>query len=171
MATMTTSPIIGKLKISDVPADLPLPLKNVLGVVTEFVLGEANANGNRRVSLTLEYSNPVTGNPSKTFLNWFIKDEFLSSEFATALKNGEVEPKTATSYRMNFQNTTRKFFLAVGLTDGVDVKGKPIPVIDFTQESIDQIIGKSILFSVRYKEDSFSKRGYKAEPNGFSPVR
>lgn len=171
MATMTTSPIIEKLKISDVAPDLPLPLKNVPGVITEFGLGEANANGNRRVNLTLEYSHPVTGRASKTFLNWFIRDEFMTVAFGEAVRQGLVPEKAANAYRMSFQKTTRNFFRAVQLTDGIDVKGKPVPVIDFSQESIDQIIGKSILFGVTYKEDSFAKSGYKAEASNFSAIR
>jgi len=135
---MSTTTVLPKLKVSDVPQQAAKAFSAV-GVVQKVSTREVS-NGYTRVEVALAYTTEQ-GNDSTFYASWNVRPEYFTPEFIERVKSGEVTGSEKTQFDINFSGLTRGLFAAAGLED-----------IDF-----DAVIGSRVGFKTKNRKDDPSR--------------
>ena len=116
---MSENTLVSRVNIEDVDAQAAMVFKAV-GVVGEVSTREI-ASGYTQISVPLSYRLKPTDTEDRHFTARFnVKPEWLTPEYAAAIRTGQVNGTEAIQYRINVQGLLRGLFTSAGLTGAME---------------------------------------------------
>lgn len=134
--------LISNMQIDDIPSQEARPFKAV-GIIGNVETRDI-ANGYTQVIVPLSYRLSNADTTDRQFTARFnIKPEWLTNDFAQAVKNGEVDNSTRIQYDINVKGLLKGLFTGAGIKTGT---------VDFTT-----LAGRAVGFKTKLRRDDPSR--------------
>lgn len=113
---MSTATLLGNVRIEDVPSQAAKSFKAV-GVIGEIETREI-ANGYVQVTVPLSYRLNPNDADKMFYARWNLRPEWLTPEFVSRVKSGEVSGSEKIQYDINVSGLLKGLFTGAGITEG-----------------------------------------------------